>query len=179
MLPCVRLLPICTRTLVRVTNTLAHSILLAPTCSRAFSVLNRPPNYDGHVPLTRIERARSLLARLLGFLWTRDVQVHFYKRPFHSLKYSDTIQYALLMTKLAQFAEQTISRFNPLCIQIWLWKFMIIESHQMTPSRERSGRIADKHCKLWRSNLSSDLNWKESSLLHEAMTHCRCTLTWR
>lgn len=27
-------------------------------CSRSFSVLNRPPpNYEGHVPLTRIERA--------------------------------------------------------------------------------------------------------------------------
>lgn len=30
----------------------------AASCSRSFSVLNRPPpRYPGHVPLTRIERA--------------------------------------------------------------------------------------------------------------------------
>lgn len=59
MLPCVRLVPIrriCT--LFRGMNLpLDHSLLLTPTCLRAFSVLNRPPpSYDGHVPLTRTER---------------------------------------------------------------------------------------------------------------------------
>lgn len=70
MLPCVKVVPICTRTLVRVTNTpLAYSILLAPIYSRAFSVLNRPPPiYNGHVPLTRIEKGALAVGSALGAL---------------------------------------------------------------------------------------------------------------
>jgi hypothetical protein len=68
MLSCVRLVPIRTRTLVKVTNTsLTHSVLLTPTSSRAFSVLNRPPpSYDGHVPLTRIEKGALAVGSALG-----------------------------------------------------------------------------------------------------------------
>ncbi len=69
MLPCVRLDPIRrTRTLFIVMNfPLAHSLLLTPTCLRAFSVLNRPPpSYDGHVPLTRTERGALAVGSALG-----------------------------------------------------------------------------------------------------------------
>jgi ubiquinone biosynthesis protein COQ4 len=32
--------------------------LIAPTCVRSFSILDRPaPKYEGHVPLTRTEKA--------------------------------------------------------------------------------------------------------------------------
>jgi ubiquinone biosynthesis protein COQ4 len=38
--------------------TRAVRLVKVACCSRPFSVLNRPPpNYPGHVPLTRIERA--------------------------------------------------------------------------------------------------------------------------
>jgi len=36
---------------------LCRYALVLPASSRAFSVLNRPPpNYEGHVPLTKLER---------------------------------------------------------------------------------------------------------------------------
>jgi hypothetical protein len=68
MLSCVRLVPIRTRTLVKVMNTsLTHSVLSTPTSSRAFSVLSRPPpSYDGHIPLTRIERGALALGPAPG-----------------------------------------------------------------------------------------------------------------
>lgn len=42
---------------------------------RAFSVLNRPPpNYPGHVPLTKVERLGLAVGSAVGSLW--DVRRH-------------------------------------------------------------------------------------------------------
>ncbi|RKU45501.1 Ubiquinone biosynthesis protein [Coniochaeta pulveracea] len=48
----------------------ALSSVSVPGCTRCFSVLNRPPpNYEGHVPLNRLERAALLVGSgLISFL---------------------------------------------------------------------------------------------------------------
>ena len=68
MLPCLRQIPISFRASVGKRESLVVApLLLTPTCSRTFSVLNRPPpTYDGHVPLTRIEKAALAAGSALG-----------------------------------------------------------------------------------------------------------------
>lgn len=61
------------------------SSLLPPASYRWFSVLNRPPpNYEGHIPLTRTERlGLALGSGLLSFLDPRRGGIHLIHPPWH------------------------------------------------------------------------------------------------